>query len=202
VSAGRLHYAHALVCQLGAAGEVARSEHPLVRQHAPSTLAALPLDLQRHHRREPLRQHAHGLVGGLPAQHQPLHHRIMHRLPPTADQPHRGGGFRETEGSLGFTVPPVAALAPSLPDHPAAPPTRPPPSPPAVLACVASEEKPDRRSAARRASACHRPPARVNVPHPALPPLCVGCASPPSVAVAAQAVSGRNCRVEPGPSHR
>jgi hypothetical protein len=59
----------------------------------------------------------------------------------------------------------------------------------AVLACVASEEKPDWRSAARRASACHRLPARVDVPHPVLSPLCVGCVSPPCVQL-------RRCRAE------
>ena len=61
----------------------------VVRQHAPSVVIVL----QRRHRREPPHQHAHGLVGGLPSHHQPRHQRIVHGLPPSAHQPHRGGGL-------------------------------------------------------------------------------------------------------------
>jgi hypothetical protein len=39
--------------------------------------------LRRRDRREAPHQHAHGLVRGLPSQHQPHHHRIVHRLPPS-----------------------------------------------------------------------------------------------------------------------
>jgi hypothetical protein len=62
--------------------------------------APSPLDLQRHHRREAPHHHAHGLVGGLPSQHQPHHQRIVHGLPPSANQPHRGGGLREPQAAL------------------------------------------------------------------------------------------------------
>jgi hypothetical protein len=45
--------------------QAAHCSHALVRQHAVYISAALVLELQRHHRREPPRQHAHGLVGGI-----------------------------------------------------------------------------------------------------------------------------------------
>jgi hypothetical protein len=49
-------------------------------------------------------------------------------------------------------------------------------------------------SAARRASARHRPPARVVVPAPSTAPLCVGCVSSLSVEgdVPAQSVARRS----------
>jgi hypothetical protein len=74
-------------------GQAAQCSHPLVRQHAPA------LVLQRRHRREPQHQHAHGLVGGLPSQHQPPHQRIVYSLTSSAYQPHRGRGLREPKAS-------------------------------------------------------------------------------------------------------
>jgi hypothetical protein len=75
------------------------------------------------------RNQDHGLVGGLPSQHQPHHQRIVYRLPPSAHQPHRGGGLKETQG-LRL---PAAPLTSSTATPPADPPTC-PPSPAAALA--------------------------------------------------------------------
>jgi hypothetical protein len=81
------------------------ARNPLVRQQGARPVVAL--DLQRRHRREAPHHHAHGLVGGLPSQHQPPYQRIVHGLPPSANQPHRGGGLREPQAAL---LPPLQQL--------------------------------------------------------------------------------------------
>jgi hypothetical protein len=78
------------------------------------------------------RNQDHGLVGGLPSQHQPHHQRIVYRLPPSAHQPHRGGGLKETQG-LRLPAAPLTSSTATPPAHPPTtlrlPPLRSPGSP-------------------------------------------------------------------------
>jgi hypothetical protein len=151
----------------------AQCSHALVRQHTEEIVLAL------HPRDTPPPETV--------APACPWPRRWSTASPPAASRSHRArpstqrtpaAPWRWPESTpssiLGFTLQPAASPAPSQPAHPAAPPTRPPPSPAAAaIACVASEA---RIGAARRASPRHRPPARVDVPHPPLSSRCVACA--------------------------
>jgi hypothetical protein len=134
------HCSHTLVQHLAAVvegGESAAAAHcsqRLVRQRRRLSVSAL--DLKRRHRRKAPHQHAHGLVGGTPSQHQPHHQRIMYCLPLSAHQPHRGGGYREPQAALSLQQ--LQHLRQQL----IRPPTRPPSPSSLAAACVASPSEP------------------------------------------------------------
>jgi hypothetical protein len=139
---GALEYKDKQVCS------PAPCSHTLVRQR--------PLIVRRHCREEPP-QHAHGLVGCPPSQHQPHHQRIVYGLHP-AHQPHRRGeGPREkTQASLqGLLLPAANSTSSNSPGSSV---------PPRSRTCAGTSRT--RSRAARRASACHRPPAPVEVSAP------------------------------------
>jgi hypothetical protein len=127
----------------------------LAASSASSANTLSPKDLQRHHRGEAPHQHAHGLVGGLPSQHQ----RIVYGLPSSAHQPHRGGGLREPQATL---LPPsrLQHLRQQFIRHIRPPAHRLPPP-----LCFQHRGNLLRDGeAAHRVSACHRPPVLVEVP--------------------------------------